>query len=498
MMKKTTYVVSTLLSLCLILMCISISGKANTVLGSGTEQDPYLIPDEEALLQIKEVRDAHYKLTANIEVGSWTGQSFSGVLDGDGYQISIRTTQNGFIYSNSGTLKNLSIEITSDTALPPVFVKSNAGLIENVHVSGSIRATSGYAQVGTVAAVNETGGVIRNTYSTADVSFGGSASTNLRFGAFVGVNHGTIEHCYWRGYTYKVTSFAGENNGTITGCVLGGDYGKSDAEMKNPQTYAGWDFDTVWKIDADMNDGFPCHINERAFLKIPVEGVTLDAERLFLEPGQTAALTAQVFPSDAWNKEVVWASSNPTAASVSADGTVTAREIGDTVISATTEDGGFRGECRVSVVIKTSELALDQHEVLLDAGDALSLHATITPENATNQTILWSSSDESVAVVDGGTVQGLTPGKAVITAASEDGGGSDTCVVAVRPPASERYDVNGDGVCTAEDGQLLAQYLSGHSQTGLTAETADVNGDGTANSRDVTDLLQYLKAQAEG
>lgn len=73
MMKKTKYVVSTLLSLCLILMCISISGKANTVLGSGTEQDPYLIPDEEALLQIKEVRDAHYKLTANIEVGSWTG-----------------------------------------------------------------------------------------------------------------------------------------------------------------------------------------------------------------------------------------------------------------------------------------------------------------------------------------------------------------------------------------------------------------------------------------
>lgn len=491
-MGNAKRMLSIFISLCIIFLCISIPIKADDAIVNGTEQEPYLISNEEELLRILDVRDGYYKLTGNIEVDNWTGQSFSGVLDGDGYKISIRTIKNGFIYSNSGTVKNLSVEIKSDAANPFAFVRNNSGVIENVHVSGRIRATSGNAWAGTVAVFNDTNGIIRNTYSTAEVSFGGSTSTNLRFGTFVGVNDGTIEYCYWRGYTYKVEDFVGQNNGTVTSCVLGGDYGKSDTAMKNPATYSGWDFETVWKIDADMNDGFPCHINEREFIKIPVEGIILDIGSLFMEPGQTAELTAEVYPAEAWNKRVVWESSNETAVSVSENGTITAHEIGDAVITVTTEDGGFCDECCVSVVIMTSNLELDRHEVIIDTGERFALSASITPENATNKKIIWSSSDDTVVSVHDGTVQCLTPGRAVVTAASEDGGGRDTCVVTVRPPASERYDLNGDGVCTIEDGQLLARYLGGNGSTGLTAERADVNGDGKANSRDVTDLLQYL------
>lgn len=486
------------LSLCILFLFLFIPGQADGAAGTGTEESPYLISNEEELLQIREEQDAHYRLTANIAVSTWSGQYFSGVLDGDGYRITIGTIKNGFIYSNSGTIKNLSIEIESDTALPNVFVRENHGLIENVHVSGSIRATSGSARVGTMAATNAADGIIRNSYSTADVSFGGSTSTSLRFGTFVGVNQGTIEACYWRASTYKVKTFVGENEGTVTNCVLGGEYGRSDGEMRNPETYAGWDFETVWKIDPDMNAGFPCHVNEREFAKIPVDGIALNMDRLFLEPGQTAELTAEVSPPEAWNQTVLWTSSNEAAAAVSADGVVTAHEIGDAVITATTEDGGFRRECHVSVVLKTTQLTLDRHEVFIDAGESAALQASIVPENATNQTILWSTSDDSVAAVTGGTVRGLAPGRAIITAASEDGGGKDACVVVVRPPAAERYDLNGDGVCTMEDARLLARYLSWDGQTGLTAERADANGDGRVNSRDVTDLLQYLKGEGEG
>ena len=497
-MRRRKRGLSIFLPLCIIVLCLSVLSGADRASGAGTAQEPYLISNEEELLQIREEQDAHYRLTDNIEVGTWSGQLFSGVLDGDGYKITIGTIKNGFIYSNSGTIKNLSIEIESDTALPNAFVRENHGLIENVHVSGRIRATSGNAQVGSVAAINAADGIIRNSYSTADASFSGSAGTTLRFGTFVGVNQGTIETCYWRGTTYKVKNFVGENEGTVTNCVLGGEYGRDDADMQKPETYPGWDFETVWKIDPDMNGGFPCHINEREFVKTPVEGIELDPDRLFLEPGDTAELTAEVYPPEAWNQAVVWTSSNESAATVSADGVVTAHEMGDAVITATTEDGGFHRECHVSVVLKTTQLTLDRHEVLLDVGESDTLQASIAPEAATNQTILWSTSDDGVAVVTGGTVQGLALGRAVITAASEDGGSSDTCVVTVRPPAAERYDLNGDGACTMEDARLLAQYLSGAGQTGLTEERADANGDGRANSRDVTELLQYLKSKEEG
>lgn len=498
-MRRRARALSLLLSVCVLVLCLSVLSQVRPAAGAGTEQAPYLISSAEELLQILEDRDACYRLTNNIEVDAWSGQSFSGVLDGDGYKITVGTLQqNGFILHNSGTVKNLSIELESDTAFPNVFVRENHGTIENVHVSGRIRATSDRAQVGTVAALNAADGVIRNSYSTADVSFGGTASVNLRFGTFVGVNQGVIEHCYWRGNTYKVKDFVAENTGTVTGCVQGGEYGRNDAAMRNPETYPGWDFETVWKIDADMNGGFPCHIDEREFVKIPVQGIVLDAERLFLEPGDTAELTAEVYPPEAWNQTVMWTSSNEAAATVSAGGVVTAHDIGEAVITAASEDGGFWAECAVSVVLKTTGLTLDRDQVLLDAGESLVLHAAITPENATNQTVLWSTSNAAVAVVDGGTILGLTPGSAVITAASEDGGGRDTCAVTVRPPASERYDLNGDGACTVEDARLLAQYLSGASQTDLTAERADANGDGRANSRDVTELLQYLKREEEG
>lgn len=497
-MRRIKGPASVFLSVCVLILCISMPIGADSGPGSGTEQDPYLISNAEELLRLREERDAYYRLTDNIQVSTWNGQPFSGVLDGDGYKITIGKLENGFLYSNSGTVKNLSVELESDGALPAVFVRENRGTIENVHISGSVRATSGSAQVGTVAAINDADGVIRNSYSTADVSYGGSESAALRFGALVGTNNGTIEHCYWQGYTYKVKSLVGKNAGTVTGCVLGGEYGKSDQAMRDPATYQGWDFDAVWKIDADMNGGFPCLILEREFVKIPVSGVALEEDSLFLEPGQATTLRAEVSPADAWNKALVWSSSNPSAASVQDDGTVTAHQVGSAVITAAAEDGGFSDQCLVSVVVKTTSLTLDRRQATADAGEEFTLTAVVAPEDATIQTVVWQSSDERVATVQNGTVQCLAPGTATITAATADGGGRDTCTVTVLPPASQRYDVNGDGACTLEDGQLLAGYLIGQPGTGLTAETADVNGDGIVNSRDVTDLLKYLKETEEG
>ena len=51
----------------------------------------------------------------------------------------------------------------------------------------------------------------------------------------------------------------------------------------------------------------------------------------------------------------------------------------------------------------------------------MTLSATITPEDATDKTITWSSSDEKVATVDAGKVTGVAEGTATITATTKDG-----------------------------------------------------------------------------
>ena len=73
----------------------------------------------------------------------------------------------------------------------------------------------------------------------------------------------------------------------------------------------------------------------------------------------------------------------------------------------------------------------------LRTGKTRLLTATISPENASNRNVLWSSSDESVAVVEDGLVTAIGMGSAVITATTQDGGYTDTCRVTVNMPTPE-------------------------------------------------------------
>lgn len=83
--------------------------------------------------------------------------------------------------------------------------------------------------------------------------------------------------------------------------------------------------------------------------RVPVKGVSLDQTSLALKDGETAKLTATVSPAGADNKNVSWSSDNTAAASVAADGTVTAVKAGTANITVTTEDGGKTASCSVTV-----------------------------------------------------------------------------------------------------------------------------------------------------
>ena len=176
---------------------------------------------------------------------------------------------------------------------------------------------------------------------------------------------------------------------------------------------------------------FACTQEEPA--PIRVESIELDSEKLELIEGNSISLVATILPKDAENQNVIWSSSNKAVASVK-DGEVTAVSVGEATITAKSEDGGKKATCVVTVNpkhIPVSAISLDKTEVAMNPENKEVLTATITPENASNKSVLWSSSDESVATVNDGEVTALKVGEAVITATSEDGGKKATCKVTV-------------------------------------------------------------------
>ena len=180
------------------------------------------------------------------------------------------------------------------------------------------------------------------------------------------------------------------------------------------------------------NGGFTatCEVTVRY---VPVTIVTLNKRTLTLPAGQSETLIATCYPENASNPVIVWSSSDETVATVSFDGTVTANEDcrgGTAIIRASS--GSVMGTCTVTVTVPVTEVVLYTDNLSLEVGNTYQLEASVRPIYATNQNIIWSSSNPSVATVDSnGLVEALQDGSATITAASEDGGYTDVCEVTV-------------------------------------------------------------------
>ena len=168
---------------------------------------------------------------------------------------------------------------------------------------------------------------------------------------------------------------------------------------------------------------------------VPVSGITVSPQSMTLDRNKSAKLTATISPQNATEKGVTWSSSDPSVATVSSDGEVTAKAIGSAQIIATTVDGGKTAICEVSVIVSIAELSLEPAELSLKKGEDKSLTLTILPADATEKEITWSSSDASVATVKDGVVSALKGGKTTVTAKAANGV-SASCAVTVLVPAT--------------------------------------------------------------
>ena len=165
---------------------------------------------------------------------------------------------------------------------------------------------------------------------------------------------------------------------------------------------------------------------------VVVTGVTLSQTEATLAVGETLTLTATVIPDYAASK-VTWSSSDEAVATVNENGVVTAKTEGTATITATTDDGKKTATCTVTVTyVLVTGVSLSQTSAKLHSGETLALTATVSPANATNKRVTWSSSNQDVATVDeNGVVTAKTEGTATITATTDDGKKTVTCAVTV-------------------------------------------------------------------
>lgn len=143
--------------------------------------------------------------------------------------------------------------------------------------------------------------------------------------------------------------------------------------------------------------------------------------------------------------------------------------------------------------VLVERIVLSQTTATMNVNDTLQLAFKVWPQNATDMSVFWKSSDESVITVsDTGLVTANADGTAVVICGANDGSGAtSSCTITVLPSSDDflKGDVSGDGVVTGSDLVALTNIIIGKSEN---RTAADVNGDGATNGADYVALVNII------
>ena len=202
------------------------------------------------------------------------------------------------------------------------------------------------------------------------------------------------------------------------------------------------------------------------------------------------------------NDTITWSSSDlPEWLTLDSNGTIsgtpTAAGASTFTVTATNDSGSDSKEYTLTInsapVLVTS-VTLDQAELALYTGQSETLTATVTPNDATNPNVTWSSDRSDVATVENGKVTAKAAGTATITVTTEDGGFTDTCQVTVResepeptpppyiPPSKPNWTSVARKLANAQPGDTVTVKMNG--ETEVPGEVWE-----TIAGRDVTVIL---------
>ena len=172
-----------------------------------------------------------------------------------------------------------------------------------------------------------------------------------------------------------------------------------------------------------------------------VESVDVTDEEIVIKPNETKEILYTVTPEDGFIESIEWTSSDENIVTAN-DGIITSKSSGEATIFLTI-NGNIKKEIKVIVSIPVSGISLKSREkIVLKVGNSENIKTSISPTNATNKKINYSSSSNNIVIDGSGKVTGASPGTGTITIKTEDGSHKIEIPYVVNPRVGV---VNGDG-----------------------------------------------------
>lgn len=220
--------------------------------------------------------------------------------------------------------------------------------------------------------------------------------------------------------------------------------------------------------------------------KVPLESITLNKSEIELNKGENDTLTVTYNPTDTTDdKTVTYSSSDETVVTVDNSGKVTAVGGGDAVITATV--GTKTDTCHVIVYVPLQSISMTRDSITLPEKQSSTRKIIYNPEDTTDdKTVVWSSSDESIAIVNSnGKVTAKAPGTAIVTA--QVGSFTTTYTITVSGIIG---DIDGDNMVTAFDSYKAMEESNNTVKTEDYIFMLDVDGDEIVSAFDAYKILE--------
>ena len=324
--------------------------------------------------------------------------------------------------------EQLKATVLPDTASQKVNYSSNNNAVATVSDTGLVTALKEGTAIITAAATDGSG-----KYATCTITVGGAPATVPVTGITVDPTDMTLEDKEAKQLKAAVVPATATEQGVI--------YSSSNTSVavvsNTGLVTAVANGTAIITVTSKENEAIVAQCKVKVGKPVMVTDVTVQPAELSMKTDETRQLSVSVLPSNADDRRVEFSTSNAAVAVVAESGMITAKGPGTATITATAKDGsGKKATCTVTVTQPVKGVTVTPDSVVVPKNGVQKLKAAVVPANASNQELVYKSSNETVAIVSkDGIITGLNEGWATITVcAKENEAIYGTCTVKVGLP----------------------------------------------------------------